>query len=184
MLQLQLLPFNTLRTNRLLLREITFQDTESIFAFRSNPDAMRYIGKPPATSINDAKELIRKIIDALNNNDGITWGITLADNNTVIGTIGFWRIAKEHYRAEIGYMLHPEYWNQGIATEAIEAVLEYGFDRLKFHSIEAFLTPENTASVKLLEKAGFKKEGHFKENYYFDGVFSDTAVYSKLNPNI
>jgi len=145
---------------------------------------MKYVGKPPAISLGNAREHIQKFIDGLNNNEAATWGICLADDDKVIGTIGFWRIAKEHYRAEIGYMLHPDHWNKGIITEAIEATLEHGFNELKFHSIEAFLTPENIGSVRVLEKSGFKKEGHFKENYFFDGVFSDTAVYSKLNPNI
>jgi [ribosomal protein S5]-alanine N-acetyltransferase len=184
MLQIQLLPFQTLHTKRLVLREVTMDDTESIFALRSSKEAMKYIGKPAAVSINDAKELIQKFIDALNNNEGATWGICFPEDNKVIGTIGFWRIAKEHYRAEIGYMLHPDFWKKGIASEAAEAVLKFGFDKLKFHSVEAFLTPENTGSVKLLEKSGFKKEGHFKENYFFEGAFSDTAVYSKINPGI
>lgn len=182
MLELNLLPFHTLHTKRLVLREVTMDDAESVFALRSNKEAMKYIGKPPAISIIEAKEHIQKFIDGLNNNESLTWGICLAIDNKVIGTIGFWRIAKEHYRAEIGYMLHPDHWKKGIVTEATQAVLEFGFYELKFHSVEAFLTPENTGSVKLLEKTGFKKEGHFKENYFFDGVFSDTAVYSKLNP--
>jgi ribosomal-protein-alanine N-acetyltransferase len=182
MLQLQFRPFHIITTKRLVLREVTFDDAEDIFALRSSKEAMRYIGKPIATSIEDATEHIQKFVDALDNNEGITWGITLADNNKVIGTIGFWRIAKEHYRAEIGYMLHPDHWNKGIVTEAAEAVLNYGFDELRFHTVEAYLTPENTGSARLLEKSGFKKAGHLKENYYFEGIFSDTAVYSKLNP--
>jgi [ribosomal protein S5]-alanine N-acetyltransferase len=183
MLELQFLPFKTLHTKRLVLREITMEDTDSVFSIRSNKNAMKYIGKPIAKSIDEAKELIQKFVDAIKNNEGITWGICLSDTNNVIGTIGFWRISKEHYRAEIGYMLHPDYWNKGIVTEAAEAVLEFGFKQLKFHSVEAFLTPENLGSVRLLEKSGFKKEGHFKENYFFEGVFSDTAVYSILNPH-
>lgn len=183
MLHLQFSPFPTLTTERLVLREISFDDSESVFAFRSNEQAMQYIGKPAATSIDEAKELIGKFVEGLSNNDAITWGLTLKGNNTVIGTVGLWRMQKEHHRAEIGYMLHPEYWNKGIISEAIEAVLNYAFRELNFHSIEAQLTPENTGSVRILEKAGFKKEGHFKENYFYNGVFSDTAVYSKLNPD-
>jgi ribosomal-protein-alanine N-acetyltransferase len=182
MLNLQFRPFPTLTTQRLIMRELTLDDTEAVFEFRSNAEAMRYIGKPKATSLEDSRELIIRMIDGLNSNDSLSWGITLAGNNKVIGTVGFWRIQKEHYRAEIGYMLHPDHWNKGIITEAVEAAMTCGFEQLGFHSIEAQLTPENIGSVRILEKTGFAKEAHLKENYFYDGVFSDTAIYSILNP--
>jgi ribosomal-protein-alanine N-acetyltransferase len=182
MLDLNFSPFPFLETKRLILREIAFEDSAEIFALRSNPDAMKFIGKPPATSIEDANKMIRMFTDGISNNESITWGIAFKETNRIVGTIGFWRISKDHHRAEIGYMLHPEHWKKGILTEAAKAVIECGFRKFKFHSIEAQLTPENIASVKLLEKTGFVKEAHFKENYFFEGEYSDTAVYSKLNP--
>lgn len=182
MLDVQLQPFPVLTTQRLILREITFEDVEPVFAFRSNEEAMRYIGKPAATSADEARELIQRFVDGLRNNDALTWGITLSGDDKIIGTIGLWRMQKEHHRAEIGYMLHPAYWNRGIISEAIEAALDYAFRKLNFHSIEAQLTPENKGSVRVLEKAGFKKEAHLTENYFYNGEFSDTAIYSKLNP--
>jgi len=182
MLQLQFQPFPTITTSRLILREVTFDDTQAVFDFRSNAEAMRYIGKPKATSLEDSRELIQRFIDGIAANDGITWGITLKGDDRLIGTIGFWRIQKEHYRAEIGYMLHPAHWNKGIVTEAIKATSDYGFRHFGFHSIEANLTPENIGSSRVLEKSGFTKEAHLRESYFYDGVFSDTAIYSKLNP--
>lgn len=182
MLDLNFSPFPLLETKRLILREITIDDAPEIFAMRSNPEAMKFIGKPPATSIEDANKLIGLFINGISNNESITWGIAFKETNKIIGTIGFWRISKDHHRAEIGYMLHPEHWKKGILTEAAQAVIQCGFTKFKFHSIEAQLTPENIASVKLLEKTGFVKEAHFKENYFFQGEYSDTAVYSKLNP--
>jgi [ribosomal protein S5]-alanine N-acetyltransferase len=182
MVTIQLLPFPLLTTSRLVLREVTQEDAPEVFAFRSDAQAMKYIGKPAATSINDAKELIQKFIDGLASNEAITWGITLSGDPKVVGTIGFWRMNKDHYRAEVGYMLHPDHWNKGIISEALSEVIRFGFEKLNFHSIEANLTPENSGSVRVLEKAGFKKEAHFRENYFFNGVFSDTAVYSILNP--
>ena len=182
MLEINLLPFKTITTERLVLREVTIDDATEVFAFRSHPEAMKYIGKPVAPSIEVAKDLIGKFIDGLKNNDGATWGIVLPHENKIIGTIGFWRMEKEHYRAEIGYMLHPDHWGKGYIPEAIEAVMEHGFKNLGFHTVQAYITPENTASSRVLEKTGFVKEAHFRDNYYFMGEFSDTAVYSKLNP--
>jgi ribosomal-protein-alanine N-acetyltransferase len=100
----------------------------------------------------------------------------LNDPSIVIGTICLWNIQKEHYRAEIGYMLHPDHWRKGIMKEAINAVVDYGFAILGLHSIEALLNPENIGSSSVLESSGFVKEGHIKENFYFNGKFSDTAI--------
>ena len=99
----------------------------------------------------------------------------------LIGTIGFWQIDKENYRAEIGYLLHPDQQGNGLMQEAIETVLQYGFQTMKLHSVEANVNPANIASIKLLEKKKFNKEAFFKENYYYNGKFLDTSVYSLLS---
>ena len=99
----------------------------------------------------------------------------------MIGSVSFHRIEKEHYRAEIGYMLHPQYWKKGIMNEALEKVIDYGFNELGLHSIEAHINPSNSASSNILLRNGFVKEAHFKENFYFNGSFRDTIIYSKLN---
>ena len=92
-----------------------------------------------------------------------------------------YRIIAEHYRAEVGYMLNTGNHQQGIMFEAIQKVIEFGFTNMKLHSIEANINPENIASKKLLEKTGFVREAYFKENYYFNGRFNDTEIYSLLN---
>ena len=89
---------------------------------------------------------------------------------------------KEHYRAEIGYVLHPAQQGKGIMDEAIKAVLQYGFETMKLHSVEANVNPANTNSMKLLEKNGFVKEAYFKENYYYNGKFIDSVIYSLITP--
>ena len=113
-------------------------------------------------------------------NDGIGWAICFKTDNKMIGSVSFHRIDKEHYRAEIGYMLLPKYWKQGIVSEAVEAIINYGFDTLQFHSIEAHIDPTNIGSEKVLQKFNFVKEAYFKENYFFAGQFLDTSVYSLL----
>lgn len=98
----------------------------------------------------------------------------------LIGTICFWNIQQHNYRAEIGYVLHPHYWGKGIMKEAILKVVEYGFETMQLHSIEARLQAENNSSAAQLEVTGFVKEGYFKEDFFFDGEFQDTLVYSRL----
>lgn len=143
---------------------------------------MQYLDRPLARSLSDGIEMVQKIKTALVANDGITWAISLPGDEALIGTIGYWRILKDHYRAEIGYMIQPSQQGKGLMKEAIEAVLKYGFQDMKLHSVEANVNPGNLPSINLLEKCGFVKEAHFRENYYYKGLFLDSAVYSLISP--
>jgi ribosomal-protein-alanine N-acetyltransferase len=184
MLSLNFYPFPELTTERLLLKKITNEHASDLFQMRADKDVMKYIDRPLAQTIDDAIALIKIISDTIDNNDGITWGIFLKDDTaTLIGTIGFWRMQKEHYRAEIGYMLHPVSQGKGLMQEAIKKALEYGFTVMQLHSVEANVNPANDASKKLLEKIGFVQEAYFKENYYYNGRFVDSAIYSLLASN-
>src|SRR5699024_6871079 len=110
--------------------------------------------RPRTASVKDALEFIHKMQDSLKTNYGITWAISLNNDKTLIGTIGFWRIMSEHYRAEIGYMLHTDFHGKGIMHEAMQPVLKYGFTIMNLHSVEANINPVNSASMKLLERNG------------------------------
>lgn len=181
MLEPVFFPFPEIRTQRLLLRRLEKTDAPEILSLRSNESAMKYIGKEPLKTVAEAEAWVQVIQELLDTTEGITWAISLLDEPAVvIGTMGLWRMIKQHYRAEVGYMLHPDHWNKGIAKEAIEAVIKYGFEVIKLHSIEAHINPDNIASATLLEKTGFTREGYFKENFYFRGKFTDSAVYSLL----
>lgn len=182
MLQPNFSPFPLITTERLVLREITTNDANEIFFLRSDKGLLTYLDKAPEKSIDETIAFIGIIKKNQKDNDGILWGITLKESNSVIGTICYWRMQKEHYRAEIGYILHPAQQGKGIMNEAIKAVIKYGFETMKLHSIEANVNPGNKASMKLLEKNGFVKEAYFRENYYYNGRFIDSAIYSLLAP--
>jgi len=181
MLNINFIPFPNLETDRLLLRRIDITDVNEIFALRSNKETMKYIPRPLAKTKEDALGHITMIEEKIENNEGINWAITLKCNPKLIGIIGHYRIKPEHFRAEIGYMLLPEYHGKGIITEAIKETVNYGFQIMKLHSIEAIIDPENYASEKVLQKSGFVKEAHLKENEYYEGRFLDTVIYSILN---
>ena len=118
MLQPNFSPFPEIITGRILLRQPSKHDAVELFSMRSNEHAMKFIGKPRATSLSDAELLIDIFIEAANKNEGITWAIAFKENpGQLIGTIGLWRLIKEHYRAEIGYMLSPDFWKQGIMSK-------------------------------------------------------------------
>ena len=174
-------PFPYLSTERLILRQVGTTDVSDIFSLRSDERVMEFLDRPMLKTMEDSRQLIKAITDGINNNEAITWAINLKDEPILIGTIGFWRIIKEHFRAEIGYLLHPDYQGKGIMQEALEEVLDFGFRTLKLHSIEANVNPNNFSSIKLLERNRFVKEAYFKENYYYDGKFLDTLIYSLIN---
>ncbi len=174
--------FPTLYTERLILKAITAQDAAALYAMRSNPSIMQFIDRPIPKSVDDVLALIEKMALMKTNGEGISWGIFKKEDPTMqIGNIGFFKIMSEHYRAEVGYMLNTEEHQKGIMFEALEKVIEFGFKNIQLHSIEANINPQNIASQKLLEKAGFVREAYFKENYFFNGQFIDTAIYSLLN---
>ncbi|MFZ1331272.1 MAG: GNAT family N-acetyltransferase, partial [Flavobacteriales bacterium] len=108
MLQLKTDPFPTLNTERLVLREITMDDVEAVFAIRSDERVMQYIGKPRAKDIKDSVELIERVQKGREESSSITWGITTKSDPKLIGMIGYYRIQLEHYRGEIGYALHAD----------------------------------------------------------------------------
>jgi len=182
MLSLNFSPFPELKTNRLLLRKLTLADAPSVQVLRSNTDVMKYINRPLSLTLELAEEWVKLLMDSLQKNEGITWCICLQEApDEHVGTIGFWRIEKENYRAEIGYMLAPHLHGKGLMFEAIQRVIAYGFNHLQFHSIEGKIDPRNLASAAVLKKADFVQEAYFKENYFLRGSFADTAVYSLLN---
>lgn len=180
MLQFNFQPFPIITTDRLLLRAINLADANEIFTLRSDKAVLKYLDRPPAKNLEEAIEFIKKNIEQLTANDGISWAITLKDNSSLIGTIGFWKIDKENHRSEIGYMLLTGYQQKGLMQEALSAVLNYGFSTMNLHSVEANVNPENEASKKILLKNNFVQEAYFKENYYFEGRFLDSAIFSLL----
>ncbi|MBL7938681.1 MAG: GNAT family N-acetyltransferase [Flavobacteriales bacterium] len=179
-LELDLTPFPELRTERLILRAIAPDDGAALFRIRADKRVMHHIGRPLATTEQDALDLIDRALKDQAGNNAISWAITMKDDPTLIGTIGYYRLKKEHYRGEVGYALHSDHWRKGIMKEALLAVVACGFERLGFHSIEADTDPRNTASNALLRSCGFVREGLFKENFFWNGEFLDSAVYSLL----
>lgn len=181
MLEINFSPFPLLTTDRLILRSITPEDASVIFKLRSNPDVMQYVNRPLVQSMEEAVAWVELVMNNVKNNIGITWCICLKNNPSEnIGNIGLWRIECENYRAEIGYMLEPTFHKKGIMSEALNRIIDFGFSQMNLHSIEAQIDPENKASAKLLEKSGFKKEAHLKENIFWKGRFEDTAIYSVI----
>jgi len=181
MLAINFKPFPNLTTENLSFRQLVPEDAKEIFKLRSDERVNQFLTRSQYKTLEEAGVFINKINRIITNGGGIYWAITKKNETSLIGTICFWNLQPENYRAEIGYELNPAYWKKGIMKEAIPKIIEYAFETMKLHSIEADVHPGNSQSITLLEKIGFVKEGHFKESTYFNGEFLDRVVYSLVN---
>ncbi|WP_445490919.1 GNAT family N-acetyltransferase [Niallia sp. 03133] len=172
--------FPSLETDRLVLREITNEDAESIFASFSNKQVMKYYGQNAIETIEQAESFVEFFSNNYMEKRGIRWGIERKGITGLIGTIGFHAWVPKHQRAEIGYELHPDYWRKGYALEAAAKVISFGFEAMDISRIGAVVFLENAASNNLLTKMGFQQEGILRDYMYQNGVSHDTYVYSIL----
>ncbi len=172
--------FPELQSERLKFCQISLNDTNALFEIRTHSDVMKYMDTDMMKSIADSEELIKSLTESFIKGEGINWGLLEKSSNTFIGYFGFWRIDSRHCRAEIGYALHPDYWGKGYMNEAASVLIDFGFNTLHLHSVEANINPDNLASKKVLEKIGFVKEAYFRENFLYNKEFKDSVIYSLL----
>ena len=133
------------------------QDENDIFILRSDESVNKYLDRPKAHSIEDARQFITKIKNAVSNHQSLYWAITLKESAAFAGTICVWNISEENKKAEIGYELLPRFQGKGIMQEALQRILKFAFENMKLTSIEANTHKDNHHSSKLLEKLHFKQ---------------------------
>lgn len=180
---MQFTPFPILKSERLRFRKLTNADAPEILELRGNPQTMKFIPRPLLNDIEGALAHIKVINDKIDENLDINWAVTEKNNDKCIGIMGFYRTQPEHFRTELGYMILPVYNGKGYVTEAVKTLLDFAFNELNFHSIEAVIDARHSASERVLIKNGFIKEAHFKENFFYNNEFTDTVIYSLLKRN-
>ena len=144
-----------IETERLLLREITLNDKEEMFQLYSNPDVLKYTGEAPVASIEAMEEAIKTRMNNYKKCGYGRWATILKSGNEFVGWAGL-AYLPEFDEIDIGYRFFPQYWGLGIATEASETILEYGFNHLGLKKIVAIAMEENRASIRVMEKIGMK----------------------------
>ncbi len=170
----------TLETKRLLLLEVTPESKAYILSNYSDEEIMQHLGLNSDEELQAEK---KKLSKGLTNYTTTFKYFLLRDkeNNNTIGSCGLFRWYPDHNRAEIGYsMTDTTYREKGLMKEAVAAIVQYAFDHMDIHRMEAFAGPENTPSVKILEGLGFKYEGLLREHYLRNGIYEDSACYSLL----
>jgi len=176
--------FPVLETDRLVLREITMDDLDWYIEHFSRPEMIEGSDMQGPESREVAEQELRKyIVDLFRNRDGFRWGITLRGDPRLVGSLGFYKWARPSgHMAEMGYDLQREHWGKGIMSEAMRAVIDFGFERMQLLRMEAFVFLLNTRSTRMLERLGFKREGVLrKRGVTWDGVVSDDTLYALLS---
>ena len=171
--------FPELETERLNLIEIKQSYLDDYYKLFSDERVTRYYNIIPFKEKSEVQKHLDWFECRFKDKSGIRWGIVLKGRENMIGTLGFNNFQKAH-RANIGYDLQFEYWNNGIISEALRGIIRFGFDELEINRIEAEIMQGNIASEKVLSKLGFKKEGVLRDWMYWNEKHYDMTMYSLL----
>jgi RimJ/RimL family protein N-acetyltransferase len=169
-----------LQTSRLVLREFVPADAPAVHAYASDESVTRHTDWGP-NSAEETEEFFREALNAATAQlrDSYLFAITM-NQSPAIGCARLGIVSRADRVGDLGYVLSAEYWGQGIATEATQRLLTFGFDDLGLHRIFATCHPENIGSVRVLEKAGFQLEGRLREDKLVRGAYRDSLLYAIL----
>lgn len=172
--------FPKLETERFILRKGTVDDRNDLFELYANENVVKYLPLNLFKSVEDAMVEINWYEKIFKEQMGLRWVIEEAKSKKVIGTCGYLNYEKEHNRIEIGYDLNPAYWGQGIMQETLGKIIHFAFRSMEINKIEAKVEPENKASIRLLEKLNFCKEGVLRQHEFEKGKYVDLVLFSIL----
>ena len=173
----------TLQTPRLTLRSLEVSDDADVFAVFSDPMVMRYWDGAVMKTREDAMKYIDHIHHGFRRRELFQWGIADRETSAVLGTCTLTHFSPIHERAEIGFAIRQERWGQGLGSEAVAAVVAFAFEKLNLHRIEADVDPRNERSLRVVERLGFRREGHIRERYYINGERQDAVILGLLRPD-
>lgn len=169
-----------LETDRLILRRMEKKDADDMFEYASDPNVTKYLTWDVHPSRRFSYNYLSYISTRYRAGEFFDWSLTLRDSGKMIGTCGFTRFNFDAQSGELGYVLNPKFWGQGIAAEAVRRVIRFGFDTLELHRIEARYMEENVNSRRVMEKSGMTFEGVFRDLMFVKGRFVSVGVCSIL----
>lgn len=169
-----------IETNRLMLMGYTAHDIAYLFNNLTRREIMKMLGHRTEAEFEQEETKHKKGYTAYNKNF-IHFLLTIKSTRLIIGRCGLHNWDEAHHRAELGYyMADKNYENKGLMTEAVKAIIAYGFNHLKLNRIEALTSTYNFSSQKILQKFNFIQEGILRQHYYTNNRFEDSIMYSKL----
>lgn len=172
--------FETIETSRLILKGISPDDMKYIFEILTKPEIKKILGHRSEEDYRK-EEFKHKNGYSSYNRSFILFLLIDKESDNIIGRCGLHNWNKEHKRAEIGYIMEDErFKGKGLMTEAINAIIDYGFNKLNLNRIEALVGIGNVPSLRLMERYNFKKEGVLRQHYHVSDNFEDSLLFSKL----
>jgi ribosomal-protein-alanine N-acetyltransferase len=169
-----------LQTPRLFLRPIALSDAPALFEARGDAEVMRYWDWPAQSNIAAVEQIFAAHIPELTAETTKWWAVALSPDGPAIGECDLSEIDTHHGRAEVGFLFARRYWGQGYAREAMERVIDHGFNDLGLTRLWARVHDGNAASKRLLENLGFAYEGRLKSHIVRDGMRRDCLLYGRL----
>jgi len=172
--------FPVIELDRIILRDMRIDDVHDFLHYASAKEVKLYVSDIdwPQT-IEEATKEYMYWASLYSTRSAIYWAIEHKKHKKLIGTCGFNYWNMHHHRGEISYDLSYEYWNKGYMTEAINAICDFAFERMDIHRLQATVLDFNIGSYRVLEKAGFKREGLLQGYGKVGGAFRDYYMYSK-----
>ena len=172
--------FPLLKTERLILRELTDADATVLFQYFSDPAYVRYLSFGLHTDVEQTQGFINWTRTGYQQQEGIRWGLQWKLSDVLIGTAGlhFWK--RDLRCAEVGYHVAPAWWGMGIASEVLRALVDFGFQRMNLNRIEGRHSAGNGVSGRVLLKCGFQKEGILRQREVLAGRLVDVVQFSLL----
>lgn len=169
-----------LQSKRLNLVQTENKHASALFVFWTDPVVTRYMNIDSFSTLDEVTQIITLSNQLAEINQAIRYTIFIRNTNTIIGSCGFNYMDFENGRAEIGYDLGQDYWGEGYGSEAVLTLIDYWFRILDMNRVEAKVDPENSQSIKLLEKLGFQFEGLLRQSERCREEYIDVRMYSKL----
>jgi RimJ/RimL family protein N-acetyltransferase len=170
----------TLTGARVRLRWLEPSDVSALYDVFSNAEVMRYWCWPAYDHEEQARELLAQIGRMFRDRSLFQWGLARLDDDRVIGTCTLAHVDASNRRAELGYALGREHWRRGLMGEALTLLLGFAFGDLGLRRLEADVDPRNAASIGLLERLGFRREGYLRERWCVNGEIQDALFYGLL----
>ena len=165
-----------IETERLLLRHMKVSDARDMYDYAHRPEVTRYLLWAPHDSLEYTRTYLKQVERCYRQGTFHDFGVILKEDNRFIGTCGFARIDEANATAEAGYVLNPDHWGKGLATEALRAVIALGFEKRGFNRIEARYMVDNHASRRVMEKSGMSFEGIYRQSIFVKDGYEDIGV--------
>ena len=173
--------FYHLQDAEVYFKPLNMEDAEAIHSYTSNENVSRFIGWKLMKTLEDTRSHIENMIKRDTEGTHLHASIVLKSTDAIIGTAMIFSFDEKANHAEIGYVLHQDYWGKGYGTRTIALMNDFAFKALNLHKLHARVISANIASAHILEKNGFELEGRLKDYYVIDNTYCDSLLFAKMN---